>query len=146
MLDQHLQSNIIQPGVIAGVGPALIASLNQKGIYTAKDIREDVRWIKGVGPKRQQDLQAWRDMLEQFYQFNPNSVPPREFEVVRDQMDHERKSKLTQLETAANKLSEVANWKNADDTISREIQALKTKILQREKTIEMIERGINLVS
>lgn len=147
MLDQHLQSNIIQPGVIAGVGPALIASLNQKGIYTAKDIREDVRWIKGVGPKRQQDLQAWRDMLEQFYQFNPNSVPPREFEVVRNQMDHERKSKLTQLETAANKLkSDMADWKNADDTISREIHALKTKILQREKTIEMIERGINIVS
>lgn len=143
LLEQHLAKYVIRPGVIPGVGPALIANLNQRGIYTAKDITDNVRWIKGVGPRRQQDLEEWRETLEQFFQFSPSMIPPHEFQRIRDQMDQDRKTKLTQLEGAVAKLrTDVTSWTNMDQAIATDIRNLRNQLLAREKTIEAIEQGM----
>ena len=142
LLERHLAQYSIRPGQIPGVGPALIATLNQHGIRTAKDITVNVRWIKGVGPKRQQDLVEWRETLEQFFQFNPAHVPPKEFEAVRDQFDQKRRAKLRLLEGAAQQLSQdIPKWLAEEKKITQDIHELKLELARREKTVELIERG-----
>ena len=141
LIEQHLAKSIIRPGEIPGVGPALIADLNRRGVYTAKDITVQVGLIKGVGPKRQRDLLAWRETLEQFFQFSSSQVPPLELEMVRGRLNQDRKLKLAQFEQAAEKLkNDLPDWENADAVLAIDILNLKTRILEREKAVELIER------
>ncbi|MFD1732221.1 hypothetical protein ACFSC4_15930 [Deinococcus malanensis] len=117
--------------------------LNKNGVYTAKDITPSVRWIKGVGPKRYQDLVQWRDTLEQFFQFNPALISPQEFDLVRSQLDKKRGTKLKALEAAVAQLKrDLPGWQVEEDAATRQVRALKQQLAQYEATIETIERGV----
>lgn len=143
LLDRHLAQHHLRPGEIPGVGPSLIRMLNQSGVYTAKDITPNVRWIKGVGPRRHQDLMEWRDTLEQFFQFNPALISPREFDVVRSQMDQKRQNMLKTLEASVAQLKrDLPGWQAEEDEVTREVRSLKMQLAQFETTIDTIERGI----
>ncbi|WP_229780943.1 protein kinase domain-containing protein [Deinococcus malanensis] len=143
VLDRHLAQHHLRPGDVPGVGPTLIAMLNKNGVYTAKDITPSVRWIKGVGPKRYQDLVQWRDTLEQFFQFNPALISPQEFDLVRSQLDKKRGTKLKALEAAVAQLKrDLPGWQVEEDAATRQVRALKQQLAQYEATIETIERGV----
>ncbi|RJF75700.1 hypothetical protein D3875_01240 [Deinococcus cavernae] len=141
MLDRYLDQYVLNPGDIPGIGPMIIDNMNQRGVFTAKDIDANVRYIKGVGPKKQLELLAWRDTLEQFFQFDPSKVPPRELDAVRQAMDQRRMVKLRQLENAVAQLkTDLQAWQSTEAAISRDLLALKTQLAQREKTIELIRQ------
>ncbi|WP_019588722.1 protein kinase domain-containing protein [Deinococcus apachensis] len=142
MLEQHLARFPIKPGDVQGIGSSIIANLNARGVYTAKDITPDVHYIKGVGPKKQMDLLAWRDTLEQFFQFDPARVPPSAFDAVRVQFDQQRVTRLKQLEDEVAQLRrDVATWQQAEAAVEAELRDLKFRLAQREKTIEVIQTG-----
>lgn len=143
LLERYLTQQPIRPGVVNGIGPSVVASLNQKGFVTARDITPDVRWVKGVGPKRQQDLLEWRETLEQFFQFNPSQIPAREFETVRDQFEAQRANRLGQLERSVGQFAQGAPaWPAAEQVIVREIHDLRLELARREKTIDLIRQGV----
>nr|WP_281416397.1 hypothetical protein [Deinococcus aestuarii] len=142
-LERYLSQHVIRPGVVAGVGPALIATLNQHGVYTARDVNPNVRWIKGVGPRRQQDLLAWRDTLEQFFQFDPAQVPVQEYDAVRTRLDQKRRTKLKTLEDAVAQLRrDLVSWQTREQAIALDVGELKFKLAQRERTIALIQQGL----
>lgn len=146
LLEQYLALHTIRPGLITGVGPSLIANLNQHGIHTAKDVTPNVRWIKGVGPKRQQDLLDWRDTLEQFFQFDPARIPAQEFDTIRNQMDQKRQTKLAALENGVSQFQrDIPGWQAREQAIATDIAELKFKLAERERTIDIIQQGQNLL-
>ncbi|WP_027482407.1 hypothetical protein [Deinococcus pimensis] len=139
-LDVFLSKFVIAPGTVNGIGASLVATLHASGIRTAKDVTSNVRWVKGVGPKRQQDLQDWRETLEQFFQFDPAQVPRHEVEAVRARVEQQRAAQLRQLEGAvAQFVRDVLAWRQAEQTALQEIHALKVELAQREKTIDVIQ-------
>ncbi|KEF34108.1 hypothetical protein RDMS_08855 [Deinococcus sp. RL] len=141
LLERYLAQHVIRPGVVNGIGPGVVASLNQHGIRTARDINVNIHRVKGVGPKRQQDLLAWRDTLEQFFQFNPALVPPSELEAVRDRFDQKKRQKLQEIELTVQKLAQASlNWTAAEQRVVEEVRALQLELARREATIQFIQQ------
>lgn len=142
LLERHLKQYALRPGAIPGVGAALIATLNQNGVHTANDIDDSVRWVKGVGPKRQQDLLYWRDQKEQLFVFDPGKIPLQEFVNVQVRMDQKRQAQLALLEGSVTQFAQsIATWRAQDQAIATEIGDLKFGLAQRERTIELIQEG-----
>ncbi|WP_104989980.1 protein kinase [Deinococcus sp. NW-56] len=142
MLERHLERFVLQPGDIPGIGASIIANLNARGIYTAKDITPDVRYIKGVGPKKQQELMDWRAMQEQFFQFTPAHLPAGALDAVRATYDQQRAAKLQQIEDRVAQLKkDLLSCKHREEAIGQDIQELQLKRARHEKTIEVIRQG-----
>ena len=61
---------------IEGIGPIRVQSLESFGISTAADIEEDaVTNVPGFGPKRYEQLAAWRKSLERGFTYDPKRGP-----------------------------------------------------------------------
>ncbi|ADY26621.1 hypothetical protein Deipr_1481 [Deinococcus proteolyticus MRP] len=140
-LENFLANNVLKPGDVPGIGPTVIANLNSYGFVTAKDLDYSVQHVRGIGPKKLQDLLLWRDSVEQFFQFDISQVPSPILAKVRDEMNRERQRVLDAMEGVVAKLpADIQTWKAAEQATLQSLLQLQTQLAQREKTISMIQQ------
>ncbi|AZI45262.1 hypothetical protein EHF33_20365 (plasmid) [Deinococcus psychrotolerans] len=143
LLSQYLAQQIIGTDMISGVGPGLIATLNQHGVSNAKHITPQIDRIKGVGPKRQQDLRAWRADLERKFRSTSAPLSPQATGKVQISMDRKRAAKLKVIEAAVVQLkNDLPRWKNAELPIADKISELQFELARHQKTLDLIEKTL----
>ena len=89
-----LQYTRIKPGMIFGLGPALIDQLNQYGIYSAADINHhSLADIPGFGETREALLIQWRDHLINSFSFDPaKALSPSEIAALKQPFNMRQKA------------------------------------------------------
>lgn len=97
--EQHIQtymtSSRIEPGVIHGIGPALVASLSVHGLHTAADIAAvngthfrrtgSNNWftIYGIGPSKSFDISYWHQRVRAAAESGaPQSLPAQQMQAL----------------------------------------------------------------
>ncbi|MGY2894332.1 protein kinase domain-containing protein [Deinococcus sp. UYEF24] len=139
-LEQYLRRQVLAPGQVNGIGPGLIANLQQKGVRTAYDVTEQVRWIAGIGPRRAGDLMLWRRTQESFFNFDPASIPPGEFAAAIAAHDQKVLSRLQLLGAEVGKLPlQMTTWKVLDQVVVNDIQAQLIEVEQCKLSFRQLE-------
>ncbi|GAA3994080.1 hypothetical protein GCM10022631_00190 [Deinococcus rubellus] len=142
LLDTYLQQYLIRPGVIPGIGAALVQELHQNNVFSAKDVNQKIHSIKGLGPKRKQDLLDWRATLEQFFQFDP-VVAESKLDIIYLRLDQKRNLQLRQLDQNVQQLkSDLTVWHAEHGKAVKELHETGYQLHQRERTIELVVETI----
>ena len=139
-LEQYLRRQLLVPGQVNGIGPGLIANLQQKGVRTAWDVTDQVRWIGGIGPRRAGDLTRWRRTQENFFTFDPASVPAAELSAAVAAHDQKLLAQLQLLAAEAGKLAlDVKTWAVLDQVVANDIRAQLTEAEQCRLGLRQLE-------
>ena len=141
-LEQYLRRQVLTANEVRGIGPHLIASLNQKGVHSAWDINDQVRWIPGIGPKRAGDLMLWRQTREGFFHFDPSSVPSAELGAAVAAHDQKVLSKLQLLSAEVSQVaSDAKTWRVLEEVVARDIRAKLVEVEQHRLALQRLEES-----
>lgn len=101
-LKEFLENTVIEPGMVDGIGAALIEKLNSQNIFSAANIsREKIAEIPGFGQVREDRLIEWRDDLVSSFSFDPADVlAPIEIASLKKPFDKRAKALETLLQQA----------------------------------------------
>lgn len=88
-LAEFLEKTLIEPGMIDGIGPALIKKLNDHNIFSAANVsRKKINKIPGFGQVREDRLIEWRDDLIDSFSFDPAvALAPAEITALKQPFD-----------------------------------------------------------
>jgi DNA-binding helix-hairpin-helix protein with protein kinase domain len=88
-LAEFLENTLIEPGLIDGIGPALIEKLNDQRIFSAANVsRKKIAKISGFGQVREDRLIEWRDDLIDSFSFDPaDALAPAEISALKQPFD-----------------------------------------------------------
>ncbi|ULH17301.1 hypothetical protein MF271_18265 (plasmid) [Deinococcus sp. KNUC1210] len=139
-LERYLSLHAVQPGMLPGFGPALVASLHGGGVHTALEVELGrLRRVPGIGPKRTQELLWWRKTLEQFFSFDPAQVPAQVIEAARQVHQQELQEQLRVLEAEVPGLHHrVQAWIAAEQHAAEDVLSLMREIEQRQQAIVLL--------
>jgi DNA-binding helix-hairpin-helix protein with protein kinase domain len=89
-----LENTLIEPGMIDGIGPALIEKLNDHKIFSAANVnRKRIAKISGFGQVREDRLIEWRDDLIDSFSFDPaDALAPAEIAALKQPFDKRAKA------------------------------------------------------
>lgn len=136
-LSAFLQEYKIENSGISGFNFLTFNSLHKQGIVTANDIGPHLSQIKGLKPRRQRELMEWRETLEQFFNFDPQSIPKKHFNDVKTQLDQKKMEKIKEMEDFILQLHEnIQIWKVHEKIVDKEIRKIRFGIYSLEKSIE----------
>jgi DNA-binding helix-hairpin-helix protein with protein kinase domain len=92
-LKEFLENTLIEPGIIDGIGPALIEKLNDHKIFSAANVsRKRIAKIPGFGQVREDRLIEWREDLINSFSFDPaDAVSPGEITALKQPFDKRAK-------------------------------------------------------
>ena len=139
-LEQYLRRQVLTANEVRGIGPHLITNLNQKGVQSAWEINDQVRWIAGIGPKRAGELLLWRQTREGFFHFDPASVPAAELAAAITAHDQKVISQLQLLSAEVSKFdSDVKTWRVLDTVVENDIRIKLVEIEQHRLALQKLE-------
>ena len=139
-LEQYLRRQVLTANEVWGIGPHLIVNLNRKGVCSAWEINEQVRWIAGIGPKRAGELLRWRQTREGFFHFDPASVPAAELAAAVNAHDQKVLAQLQLLSAEVSQLASAARtWLVLDEVVARDIRAKLVEVEQRRLALQNVE-------
>lgn len=93
-LKELLENTLIGPGMIDGIGPALIEKLESHKIFSAANIsQKKIAKISGFGQVREDRLIEWRDDLIDSFNFDPtDALSPAEIAALKQPFDKRAKT------------------------------------------------------
>lgn len=93
-LAEFLENTLIEPGMIDGIGPALIEKLNDHKIFSAANVsRKKIAKIPGFGQVREDRLIEWRDDLIDSFSFDPaDALAPADIAALKQPFDKRAKA------------------------------------------------------
>ena len=139
-LEQYLKRQVLTANEVRGIGPHLITNLNQKGVHSAWEINDQVRWIAGIGPKRAGELMLWRQTREGFFHFDPASVPAAELAAAITTHDQKVISQLQLLSAEVSKFdSDVKTWRVLDTVVGNDIRIKLVEVEQHRLALQKLD-------
>jgi DNA-binding helix-hairpin-helix protein with protein kinase domain len=101
-LAEFLENTLIEPGMIDGIGPALIEKLNDHRIISAANVsRKKIAKIPGFGQVREDRLIEWRDDVIDSFSFDPtDALAPAEIAALKQPFDRRAKALENLLQQA----------------------------------------------
>lgn len=145
---QHIQSYLsarhIEPGIISGIGPTMVARLSVHGISTAADLdaingtqfrtKGTSYWftIEGIGPAKASAISSWHQrQLSSASQGAPSSLPAAH----KQALDTRFANQKNQLQAAIDATS--TQMQRLKSTIDDKYSALRQEISAKEATVRL---------
>jgi hypothetical protein len=150
--EQHIQTYLasrrIEPGVIHGIGPTLVANLSAHGLRTAADFSGfngsqfrkpgSSHWftVSGIGPAKSISIKVWHQFaLAAASQGAPRSLTAQQVQALDNKFAAQERQKQAAVDAAAQQLNGVqttveAKYTGLDRDISRKESAVQTDYIQ----------------
>ncbi len=160
----YMAARRIQPGVIPGIGPAMVASLSVHGIRTAADIAGingnqfrttgSSSWftIRGIGPSKSFDIKYWhQNQLSAAQAGAPQSLPPQQSQALNAKFANQKVQHQAAIDATDSQLRQIkatvdAKYSGLDQEISVKIEAVRldyqSKRAAGDATISQADREL----
>lgn len=142
-LHRFLEQFELQPGMVRGVGPERLKTLNSYGIETAADIEPaKVRRVPGIGSKLERDLMQWRRDKERHFQAPPCVDPnPAEIAKVEAQLVTQARQLLSKLAAGKERLQDLARQAASEQArLLAEISDAAKAVAQARAALDAVTR------
>ncbi|TMS54782.1 phosphotransferase [Mycobacterium sp. DBP42] len=151
--EQHIQtymaSRRIEPGVIHGIGPALVAALGVHGLHTAADIAAvngtqfrrtgSSSWftIYGIGPSKSIGIRLWRErVLAAAESSAPQTLPRQQMQALDRKFADQKRQQQVAIDSIAPQLRQIqasvdTKFKALDQEITLKVDAVRLDYRRR---------------
>ncbi|MDO4246714.1 MAG: helix-hairpin-helix domain-containing protein [Deinococcus sp.] len=134
---EFLALQALRSGGVPGVGPRELSLAVARGIRNAGEIEPDR--LGTLPAPFARELMAWRQGLQDFFQFDPAQIPRGEINELQRHGEQQARAELQEFEEAVRAFSKT-RWDRNEAEISRELGIVQRQIEQHRRALKKLKK------
>lgn len=135
-LAEYLRRQMITPNVVPGLSARTALHLTTMGLRRASDVQGDK--LRVVRPHLAAALTDWRGSLSQFFQFNPDQIPPAERATAQRREQEQAATEWRRFEQDMRRFV-ATDWAAHEQELLEQLREVKAQARQHQKALKQLE-------